>query len=1119
MKLDNDKHRTNSPVLALCYPKVLTLREYLLTRLPTASRVRRKRLETFSDPAQTGLLDTCLVGVLNEPSPETQKERAQEFVVFTQTQGTASACLTGREQSCSIEEVCHRLDTAAKCAQANHCFKVVGFAVWLLFKKCPSTLARPKHLLCNSLRKWPAPKAQDNSSVSTLALPGLFQQHPNENLDRLRRNPWDRYLSLLGPDGEAIFSSLLLDCGLFVRLSHGNHNYLQFSGTPVSDLNGVSGTDKQISPRSPDLRAAPRKPSDISFVRSRILYAKPSLNKRGIVQFGLKHVHVLQRRTQLHHRENTIHVMKHIFPRQFGYHNVFTSQIDPREIAQRFPDYTYREQEFSSHAKHTEKWMPRRLRGACESLVHQLRKQHARCSYTQLVRHYCWAVPKEVAATRWSDECLNSKNSSSTSLVTQPPPSTKWSWPEHPMEETSQSDFSFLSHATPVSQVSAFCRSVIRRLLPRNAFGTGHDGEHNWSIVLSSIDKFVQRRRFETMYLHEICSNFRVRCISWLQPLKIQQHSRMSKTDREKRFEILHELLYYTFDSLLIPLIRSNFYVTESGFNRNKLFFFRHDVWRKLSEPSLAILRLKIYQPLKPKEIRNVFDSRTLGYSNVRLLPKAEGARPITNLKRRMLSLYGNRRVLGPSINAQLGPIFSALGYERQQQPAQLGSSIFSIGGLHQKLKHFKSMIPRGEKMYFVKVDIHSCFDTIPQGLLLETVAKIINHAQYRVTRYTELKPSESMIRGSAERCRQKFANLAQPAEDGSVLSELVATEIVKGKHRRVLMESGNEKVWQRGQLMRLLKEHVQHNIVRIGKKHLKQTGGIPQGSVLSSILCSFFYSDFEMKHLDFLQPSRSMLVRLIDDFMLITTDKVQARQFLQVMIKGNQAYGISVNPDKTLANFEAQLGHLKIPRYQGRDGFPFCGMAIDTSTLEVRKDWQRKDKFVSNGLTVDAGRRPTATFRRKVLLSFKMQLHAMLLDVTLNSPSRIVATYLEAFEETAMKMHQYSKNMPPHTRPAAASTRELIQELIKVALKLGQKKQMGTSADRAHSPIPRVQMAWIAAQAFERVLLPKQQQYRTVLPWLRSLRGSCEATIGTTQKGWRRSFTVSDRVVDGCVY
>jgi telomerase reverse transcriptase len=70
----------------------------------------------------------------------------------------------------------------------------------------------------------------------------------------------------------------------------------------------------------------------------------------------------------------------------------------------------------------------------------------------------------------------------------------------------------------------------------------------------------------------------------------------MSRSDFETRKDVLCELLYYVFDSYLIPLIRSHFYVTESNAHRNQLFYFRHDVWKSLSEPALNALKLEMFE-------------------------------------------------------------------------------------------------------------------------------------------------------------------------------------------------------------------------------------------------------------------------------------------------------------------------------------------------------------------------------------------------------------------------------------------------------------------------------------------------------------------------------------------
>ena len=139
---------------------------------------------------------------------------------------------------------------------------------------------------------------------------------------------------------------------------------------------------------------------------------------------------------------------------------------------------------------------------------------------------------------------------------------------------------------------------------------------------------------------------------------------RLCQTDLNKRQEIFHELLYYIFDSLLIPLLRSNFHVTESNTHCNEVFYFRHDVWRVIAEPGLANLKRNMLEEVKFSEAQQVLDSRRLGVSQVRLLPKDSKLRPIMNLSRRQ-TRRASSRVMGPSINLVLKPVYSILAFER----------------------------------------------------------------------------------------------------------------------------------------------------------------------------------------------------------------------------------------------------------------------------------------------------------------------------------------------------------------------------------------------------------------------------------------------------------------------
>lgn len=133
---------------------------------------------------------------------------------------------------------------------------------------------------------------------------------------------------------------------------------------------------------------------------------------------------------------------------------------------------------------------------------------------------------------------------------------------------------------------------------------------------------------------------------SWLSPPNIPKTSKLSSSDTLMRRQLLAEFLYWLFDSFLVPLLRANFYITESGVHRNRLFYFRHDVWQGLSGPALERLKTDMFVGLGADEARQILDNRKLGFSQVRLLPKEQGIRPIMNLRKRGLKAVGLIRVI-----------------------------------------------------------------------------------------------------------------------------------------------------------------------------------------------------------------------------------------------------------------------------------------------------------------------------------------------------------------------------------------------------------------------------------------------------------------------------------------
>lgn len=1081
--VSEDVSTRQSRVLSACYPVILSLRAYLRARLPAKSS-RRKLLNTPQGPGIDAILDGWTVGVLEDPTPEVKRARSKEFVAFTQTQSRTGLSQTACAQTCALEDV-------------------IDFVVWQLFNPSNERLNRPSHVLCNGLQRG---LHHEGSPVA----PGIVRVHPNDNLTKLRSSHWQQIFSALGADGEPILTSLLLDCGLFSQLENGEDNLYQVSGKPIHELKTKI---KDVDSKTPKLPKTSRKPSDVTFVRNRILYAKPSLNGRGMIRFGLKHIHVLQRFSDPQDQIQTIHFLKHVFPRQFELHNVFTSEVDKKLTSHPFYDYVYREDEIGAKTDRPKSWLPRRLRGRTLKLAQDIRRGHTKCSYVQLLRHYCGLGQKIVSSKQDAGTGLlqsQGHQSGSTKLDSQIKVSPKSLSSLKTSAPSYSHERSLLVYATPTAKVAAFCRAVFRAILPRRTFGIGEDGRRNWDVILQQVDAFVRLRRFESTTLHHVCQNIRMNSIEWLVPDSISVAQKPSRQDRDKRLQLLWEFVYYLFDSLLIPLLQTNFYVTETGTQRNRLFYFRQDVWRKLAEPSLHSLRVSTYQQLQPAEVKRLLNSRSLGYSYVRLLPKNEGTRTITNLRRRMVATSKGRRVLGPSINTQLVPILGALSSEAKSSSTRLGGAILSTGGLHERLKHFRNLVSPGSKLYFAKVDVQSCFDSIPQESLLDMIRDVFASNAYRTTRYIETKPSGNL------KTRQRYLNLARPADGEAAFSKDTAEQLCALKVGRVFSEVGYQKVWSKQQLLDLLQQHVRNNVVKIGKKHYRQTEGIPQGSVLSSLLCSFFYTAFEHDQLGFLDRSNTLLVRLIDDFLLITTDLSSARKFLRAMTAPQAQYGIIVNPDKTLANFEAAIGAHKVPRHMGKS-FPYCGITIDTVDLQIGKDRQKKDYLISNGLTVDLTKNAGAVLERKVRLSLVQQMLKMLLDKDMNSPSRRLLIMMEAFHETAMKMFRYIHDMRSTQYPSARTAIRIFDNLGRVAVKYGQSTTCGHSDSTGQ--LSRSQILWALSDAFERVFSRKQSQFRALLGHVENLKTRNRVALGISSKEQQALVTRRDAAFVDYVY
>lgn len=217
------------PALGLYYRNILTLRDYLLSKLPTTSKVRRRKIvsilpdvadchhnnkktETLSQDRHclSKLLYNTLVCTVHEQTPRLESSRIEDYEAFSQhVTSTVASSIGGSTTSLS---------------------DLVDFAIWLLFHKTHRHAHRPPHMLCHGFQRASHPRKSNEDHCAIAGIPGIVSHYPNANVNALKGSSWTELLGFLGKEGDRIMLDLILDCGIFLAGDEGQGNYYQLSG-------------------------------------------------------------------------------------------------------------------------------------------------------------------------------------------------------------------------------------------------------------------------------------------------------------------------------------------------------------------------------------------------------------------------------------------------------------------------------------------------------------------------------------------------------------------------------------------------------------------------------------------------------------------------------------------------------------------------------------------------------------------------------------------------------------------------------------------------------------------------------------------------------------------------
>ena len=470
------------------------------------------------------------------------------------------------------------------------------------------------------------------------------------------------------------------------------------------------------------------------------------------------------------------------------------------------------------------------------------------------------------------------------------------------------SDYDPKISSVGVGLVYRFIKCVVKKVVPVQLLGD----IKNQRIFLSNVRRFVQAGRGTAFTLNDFIESMRTSKCLWL----------IHSPSLPVQISLMARLITWLFMDFVKPLIRQHFYATETTFGKNRIFFYTKDVWQRIHHRMMSSMcAVSLRQPLPVLQTSTDEENLTklLIRARLRFVPKKNGSRPIMSTQFR----EGGRNQIN---SARL--LLSTISGEYAE-----GMDAKSTHSLHRKWVQF---VKRGFKdpVYFVHADIEDAFGSIRHDKMVD------------ILRYHRGKlPRELQVR--------KFTTVSpdgRRSKSFPVIPHFHKTDpdewVQRLKPGTVVFDVGvrSAEVLDTHSLIEFAMRSVREvNVVHDNKTHYRLSRGIPQGSPLSSALCHIYYGQMVREHLStFLNHPDDLLIRVVDDFLYLTTCGERARDFHKRIHQGFIPYNAYVNIDKSATNLDLSKEHSagQAPPVRKPIWSSFCGLQFNTRTLEIRGDY-----------------------------------------------------------------------------------------------------------------------------------------------------------------------------------
>nr|CAL36032.1 EST2 protein [Saccharomyces paradoxus]CAL36036.1 EST2 protein [Saccharomyces paradoxus]CAL36037.1 EST2 protein [Saccharomyces paradoxus]CAL36038.1 EST2 protein [Saccharomyces paradoxus] len=528
-----------------------------------------------------------------------------------------------------------------------------------------------------------------------------------------------------------------------------------------------------------------------------------------------------------------------------------------------------------------------------------------------------------------------------------------------PLEEN-VSNLSHLSRQSPKEQVLRFIIVILQKLLPQEMFGS----KKNKCKIIKNLNLLLNLPLNGYLPFDSLLKKLRLKDFRWLLVSDVS----FTKQNFENLNQLVTCFISWLFRHLFPKIIQTFFYCTEIS-STVTIVYFRHDIWNKLVTPFLAGYFKKYLVENNVCRNHNSYTLSNFNHSKMRIIPKKSNnefriiAIPCGGADDEEFVIYKENHK-----NA-VAPTQKVLEYLRNKRQTSF-TKIYSPMQIADRIKEFKQSLLKKfnnvlPELYFMKFDVKSCYDSIPR---MECM-RILKEA---------LKSENGFFVRS-----QSFFN----TNTGVLKLVNVVNASRVPKSYELYIDNVRTIHLSNQDVINVVEMEIFKTALWVEDKCYLREDGLFQGSSLSAPIVDLMYDDLLEFYGEFkTRPNQDTLIlRLADDFLIISTDQQQIINIKNLALGGFQKYNAKANEDKILA----------VSSHSDDDTvIQFCAMHIFVKKLEV---WKHSSTMNNFNIRSSSSKR---IFRSLIAL-FNTRISYKTIDSNLNSITTVL-----------MQIHHVVKNI-----------------------------------------------------------------------------------------------------------